>query len=85
MSLVAIYLSAAFDTVDHTILLDILNNKFGITDKALKWFDSYLRPRAFKVAIENDYHSKKTQLRSMCATGFVCWSWTIQSLLRTIG
>ena len=41
-SLTAIDLSAAFDTVNHNILLAILNNKFGISDKALKWFDSYL-------------------------------------------
>ena len=60
--LVAIDLSAAFDTVDHTILLDILNNKFGITDKALKWFDSYLHPRSFKVAINKEYHSKEHNL-----------------------
>ena len=51
-SLVAIDLSAAFDMVDHTILLNILNCKFGIADKALKWFNSYLRPRSFKVIID---------------------------------
>ena len=51
-SLVAIDLSAAFDTVDHDILLDILKCKFGIDRKALKWFDSYLRPRSFKVVID---------------------------------
>ena len=43
-SLVAIDLSAAFDMVDHDILLDILKCKFGIDGKALKWFNSYLRP-----------------------------------------
>ena len=39
-------LSAAFDTVDHDILLNILNNKFGVEGKALRWFDSYLCPRS---------------------------------------
>ena len=62
MSLVAIDLSAAFDTVDHAILLDILNNKFGIADKALKWFNSYLCPRSFKVAIDKEHHSKEHNL-----------------------
>ena len=58
-SLMAIDLSAAFDTVDHTILLTILNNKFGITDKALKWFDSYLCPRSFNIVIEGVYSQEK--------------------------
>ena len=49
-SLVAIDLSAAFDTVDHAILLNILNCKFGITDKALKWFDSYLATKILQSA-----------------------------------
>ena len=52
VSLVAIDLSVAFDTVNHDILLDILNNKFGVEDKALKWFDSYLRPCSYHVVIE---------------------------------
>ena len=52
VSLVAINLSVAFDTVYHDILLDILNNKFGVEDKALKWSDSYLRPRSYHVVIE---------------------------------
>ena len=54
-ALVAIDLSAAFDTVDHTILLQVLNAKFGITGQALKWFNSYLRDRSFKVVIGNKY------------------------------
>ena len=44
-SLVALDLSAAFDTVDHDILLSILSSKYGIKGDALKWFDQYLRPR----------------------------------------
>ena len=41
----AIVAIAAFDTVDHTILLDVFDKKFGITNVALEWFSSYLRPR----------------------------------------
>ena len=50
-SLVALDLSAAFDTVDHDILLSILSSKYGIKGVALKWFDQYLRPRSFRVAV----------------------------------
>ena len=57
-SLVALYLSAAFDTVDHTILLDILNLKFGIEGEALQWFDQYLRPRSFKVTVNGTYSAE---------------------------
>ena len=38
MSLTCIDLSAAFDTVDHGILLNVLQNKFGINGNALSWF-----------------------------------------------
>ena len=42
-------ISAAFDTVDHTILLDRLSNSFGITDSALRWFRSFLTDRSVSV------------------------------------
>ena len=38
-------LSAAFDIIDHNILLQRFENMFGITDDALAWFKSYLTAR----------------------------------------
>ena len=42
-------LSAAFDTIDHQILLDRLKQWFGIEGSALSWFQSYLQSRTFSV------------------------------------
>ena len=43
--LVMLDLSAAFDLVSHPILLKRLENRIGITDKALEWVTSYLTDR----------------------------------------
>ncbi len=40
--LVLLELSAAFDTIDHDILIDRLQNYTGIQGQALRWFRSYL-------------------------------------------
>ena len=46
---------AAFDTVDHDLLLDILHKRFGIAETALQWYQSYLRSRGMKVCINEAY------------------------------
>ena len=51
--LVLLDLSAAFDTVDHSILQSRMNNYFGIGGVALAWFQSYLSGRTYCVRIDN--------------------------------
>ena len=46
-SLLAIDLSAAFDTVDHSVVLNVLEKRFSISETAHNWVSSYLRPRSF--------------------------------------
>ena len=51
--LVLLDLSAAFDTIDLSILLSSMNNYFGIGGVALDWFESYLSGRTNCVHIDN--------------------------------
>ena len=44
-------LSAALDTIDHTILLDRLNVYYGISELVLGWFKSYLSGRTHSVKV----------------------------------
>ena len=54
-------LSAAFDTIDHTTLLERLQYTYGVTDTALAWFRSYLSGRFQTVHIK-DSHSSPSAL-----------------------
>ena len=46
-------LSSAFDALDHDILLNRLEQHYGIRGSALVWFRSYLEGRTFSVKINN--------------------------------
>lgn len=55
--LVMLDLSAAFDTIEHNILLDTLKHWFGIQGEALTWIQSYLSERSFSVHLNNKVSS----------------------------
>ena len=52
-ALVLLDLSAAFDTIDHHLLIDRLNSTFGIRDTTLSWFIGYLQNRSQSVITES--------------------------------
>ena len=60
MAVTILDLLAAFDTVDHDLLLEILKKKFGISEVALQWFENYLRPRSTKVCVNKTYSNEKS-------------------------
>lgn len=49
--MVMIDLSAAFDTIDHHILLHRLTSRFGIKGSAWDWLKSYLTSRSQSVVV----------------------------------
>ena len=60
--LVLLDLSAAFDTIDHSVLLHRLQHDLGITGTALKWLDSYLSDRTQTVKISDSFSTKQKLL-----------------------
>src|ERR1043165_9138409 len=51
VTLLALFdVSAAFDTVDHEILLQRLSVSFGLSGNMLGWLTSFLQDRSFMVA-----------------------------------
>ena len=80
LGFIALDLSTAFDMVDHDLLLQILHDNFGIEDKALPWFEMYLRPWSFKVLVNDKYSTEKNLTFSVpqgsCAGAFIFISYS---------
>ena len=57
--LISLDLSSAFDTLDHTTLIEILSSHLGISGTALYWFRSYLENRSTIVLFNGNYSESK--------------------------
>ena len=64
-------LSAAFDTVDHHLLLNRLHSRYGFSGTTLKWISSYLRARTQQVLIGDDTFSNPSTLKCGVPQGSV--------------
>ena len=84
----AIDLSAAFNTVDHDILLNVLTTKFNVTGMALKLLDSYLRSRHCKMAVNGHFLSNRelafSVLQGSCAALllYTAYSFTMSEVVK---
>ena len=87
MAMCAIDLTAAFNTVDHQVLINVLQHKYGVMDTALKWFDEYLRPCQCIVKIGNstsdklDLQFSVPQVSCVGANLFSIYSSTIKEVI----
>ena len=62
VAIISLDSSAAFDTIDHLLLLNRLEKKFNIKNRALGWIKSYLENRKFSVKV-NDVESSVRKVR----------------------
>ena len=47
-------LSAAFDTVDHSIMRERLERSYGVGGSSLRWFESYLTGRSQSIHLGDE-------------------------------
>ena len=87
-ALVALDLSAAFDTVDHDLLLVILKSHFGVDGIPLAWIKSYLDHRSFQVQVGTAL-SQATEVPYAVPQGsllgpvlFICYISTLSDIIQ---
>ena len=80
-------LSAAFDTVDHAILLNILYWELGLRGTVFRWFESFLRNRRQSVIINGHRSSTENNLFGVpqgSVVGPVLFNIYVRSLMKFI-
>jgi hypothetical protein len=68
--LIGLDLSAAFDTIEHDILIQRLRSVFGATEFALQWVETYLRDRE-QYMMAGGQHSTSSQCEHSVPQGSV--------------
>jgi len=69
-ALTVLDMSAAFDSVDHSVLLEVLRRRFGIDGNALRWMAEFLNDRNYTVRVGSE-ESGDTMLLSGVPQGSV--------------
>ena len=80
-------LSAAFDTIDHHILLHRLRHRYGVSGATLKWIQSYLTDRCQRVCLNDEYSPRfvlSTGVPQGSVLGPLLFSLYIQPIIRNI-
>ena len=82
-----LYHSAAFDTIDHSILLESFGSGFSVGGTTLKRFTSYLSQRSQQVQIKETLSEKKqltTGVSQGSCLGFVLFAIDVADLFQII-
>ena len=82
--LVLLDLSAAFDTVDHSVMLQRLEKLFGVTGSALEWLRSYFSER-FQRVVVGDSSSKPVELTTGVPQGSVVGPGAFSAYTKPLG
>ena len=85
--LVLLDLSAAFDTIEHPILLNILQQDFGVTGTTLNWFDSFLSDRIQRILVgdkTSDYFNLDCEVPQGSCMGTVLFTLYVSRLFNII-
>ena len=79
-------LGAAFDTVDHRILLDRLKFDFGISGSVLNWIESYLSNRTQGIYMTEFYRIiliLNLEFHKAAVSGHYCFLSMLANFLRS--